>query len=202
MNLAFQPSRPSPSSLRDLRALCVILSFLFLYLLASAPRTRRNAHNPGPFSHLLHNSRTPRVGGIQPRPSPSVNSVHSALKPTRSSSPVDPFDARAPTPSLTLLSATLTKNRGEGANSASGPCRVVLPWMTASPVQFLNLSAGCELPALSREGSAVGPVAASVSPLSATFTKNLGEGGTDFSLCKLLPDLGGKASLGSTAEPK
>jgi hypothetical protein len=74
--------------------------------------------------------------------------------------------------------------------------------MTASPVQFLNLSAGCELPALSREGSAVGPVAASVSPLSATFTKNLGEGGTDFSLCKLLPDLGGKASLGSTAEPK
>jgi hypothetical protein len=159
--------------------------FLFLYLLASALRTRRNAHNPTRLNHLLHNSRTPRVVGIQPRRSSSVNSVHSALKPTRSSSPIDPFNAKAPTPSLTPLSATLTKNRGEGANSASGPCRVVLPWMTASPVQFLNLSAGCELLALSREGSAVSPVAASVRPLSATFTKNPGEGGTDFNPSKL-----------------
>jgi oxygen-dependent protoporphyrinogen oxidase len=67
--------------------------------------------------------------------------------------------------------------------------------MTDSPVQFLNLSAGCELLAQSREGSAVSPAAASVSPLSATLTKNMGEGGTDFSLCKLLSHLGGKASL-------
>lgn len=142
--------------------LCVILSFLFLYLLASAPRTRRNAHNPSPFSHLLHNSRTPPGAGYPT--SPSVNSVHSALKPTRSYSPVDPFDAKAPTPSLTPLSATLTKNRGEGAKSASGPCRVVLPWMTASSMQLLNLELfslrSCELLALSLDGSAVSPVAA------------------------------------------
>jgi protoporphyrinogen/coproporphyrinogen III oxidase len=67
--------------------------------------------------------------------------------------------------------------------------------MTDSPVQFPNLSAGCGLFAQNREGSAVSPVAASVSSLSATFTKNLGEGGTDFSLCKLLPHLGVRVSL-------
>ncbi len=71
--------------------------------------------------------------------------------------------------------------------------------MTASSVQLLNLELfslrSCELLALSLEGSAVSPVRASVSPLSATFTKNLGEGGTDFNPCKLLSYLDGKVSL-------
>jgi hypothetical protein len=123
------------------------------------------------------------VGSIQLRHSSSVNSVRGAcpdpvgaLKPTRPSTPADPFNAKPSTPSLTPLYATLTKNRGEGANSASSPCRVVLLWMTASRVQFLNLCAACELLAQSREGSAVRPVAASVSPLSATLTKKQGGG--------------------------
>ena len=76
--------------------------------------------------------------------------------------------------------------------------------MAASPVQLLSLAlfsvrspqaVSCELLALSLEGSTVSPVTASVSPLSATLTKNSGEGGTDFSLYKLLPHIGGKASL-------
>ena len=66
-------------------------------------------------------------------PSLSANSAHSVLEPTGPSTPTDPFNAKPCTPTLTALSATLTKN--------------------------------------------------------------LGEGGTDFSLCKLLPHLGGKASL-------
>jgi oxygen-dependent protoporphyrinogen oxidase len=69
--------------------------------------------------------------------------------------------------------------------------------MTASPVQLLNLELfSLRSPqAVSCELSAINPVAASVSLLSATLTKNSGEGGTDFSLCKLLPHLGRKAGL-------
>jgi hypothetical protein len=230
VNLAFHPSRPSPSSPRNRRlprsgrgALCVgvypdrvgALSFPSSFSISSLPLCAHagTPTTPVPSAIYFITRGHPRVGGIQPRRSSSVNSVPGtchgsvvALKPTRAVSRVDPLSAKAPTPSLTPLSAMLTKNRGEGASSASGPRRVVLPWMTASSVQLLNLELfslrSCELLALSREGSAVSPVPASVSPLSATFTKNLGEGGTDFSLCKLLPHLGGKASLGGSAEPK
>ena len=219
VNLAFHPSRPSPSSPRNRRlprsgrgALCVgvypdrvgALSFPSSFSISSLPLCAHagTPTTPVPSAIYFITRGHPRVGGIQPRRSSSVNSVPGtchgsvvALKPTRAVSRVDPLSAKAPKPTLTPLSATLTKNRGEGANTASGPCRVVLPWMTASPFQFLNLSACCELLALSLEGSAVSPVRARVSPLSATFTKNLGEGGTDFNPCKLLSHLDGKVSL-------
>jgi hypothetical protein len=216
VKLAFRHSRPSPSSLGNRRlprsdrgALHVsALSFSSSFSISSPPFCAHAGMptTPVPSTIYFITRGHPRVGGIQPRHSSSARSV---LKPTRPSTPTDPFNAKPCTPTLTPLSATLTKNRGRGTNSASGPCRVVLPWRPVSPVQLLNLEllslslslslrspqVSCELLAPSLEGSTVSPVAASISPLSATFTKNPGEGGTDFSLCKLLPHLGGKASL-------
>ena len=193
MNLLFQPRRPSPSSLRNRRlprsdrgALCVsALSFSSSFSTSLLPLCAHAGTPATPLPSAIYfiSCGHPRVEGTRTRRSHSRNSVQDACpgslgapKPTRPSTPADPFNAKPSTPSLTPLYATLTKNRGEGANSASGPCRAVLPRMTAFPVQFLNLSAGYELLAQSREGSAVSPVAASVSPLSATLTKNQGEG--------------------------
>jgi hypothetical protein len=82
------------------------------------------------------------------------------LRPTRYAKPTDPSHARAKAHpgTLTPLSATLTKNRGEPASRASRR-RVILLRMTAS----------CEPSPVSR-------VAVSVTPLSATLTKKQGKG--------------------------
>jgi hypothetical protein len=171
VNLLFQPRRPSPSSLRNRRlprsdrgALCVsALSFSSSFSTSLLPLCAHAGTPATPLPSAIYfiSCGHPRVEGTRTRRSHSRNSVQDACpgslgapKPTRPSTPADPFNAKPSTPSLTPLSATLTKNWGEGANSASGPCRAVLLWMTAFPIQFLNLSAGRELLAQSREGSA------------------------------------------------
>jgi oxygen-dependent protoporphyrinogen oxidase len=120
-----------------------------------------------------------------------VNSAHSALRPTRFVSPVDPSKLvrphldlpRPPLTAVTItpLSATLTKKQGEGAGPTGNLGLVILPGMIASPLPILlpplSRAVRCELLALSLEGSTVSSApAASVRPLSATLTKNTGGG--------------------------
>ena len=168
MKLAFRHSRPSPSSLGNRRlprsdrgALHVsALSFSSSFSISSPPFCAHAGMptTPVPSTIYFITRGHPRVGGIQPRHSSSARSV---LKPTRPSTPTDPFNAKPCTPTLTPLSATLTKNRGRGTNSASGPCRVVLPWRTVSPVQLLNLelsaSASASASALRRSAVSCSP---------------------------------------------
>jgi oxygen-dependent protoporphyrinogen oxidase len=130
------------------------------------------------------------VGGTQPRRLSSVNSAHSALRPTRFVSPVDPSKLVRPhldlhRPPLTVmtvtpLSATLTENKGEGAAPTGDPGPVFLRGMTASPLPILlpplSRAVRCEPLALSLEGSTASSAPARVSPLSATLTKNPGGG--------------------------
>lgn len=95
-------------------------------------------------------------------PSFSVNSVHSALKPTRAGSPIDPFCVvrsvpasplesilaghpandgfRGHTRSLSPLYATLAKNTGGGPRSPKlAAWRVILPRMTVASLRLLNV---------------------------------------------------------------
>jgi protoporphyrinogen/coproporphyrinogen III oxidase len=67
-----------------------------------------------PKSFACHSYKKHRGWGI---PSSSANSAHSALRPTRPSSRIDLFNATPRTPTLTPLSATLTKNKGEGSGA-------------------------------------------------------------------------------------
>jgi hypothetical protein len=255
VHIDFQPRPASPSSLRKLCALRVSALSLSPFFFRHSPPLCAHAGKlttPAPSAVYFITRVHPRVGGLQPRRSSSVNPVHSALKPTSSVSPIDPLPLfpRPPLPAmavtplsatltkkqgggpqitharwinilstpaphfqfsnlqprnphqpraansvlatshsslatssfypikadLTPLSATLTKNMGEGANSASGPPRVFLPGLTASSVrlpapEFFSLRSQ---QTISCERMAVGPVAAGVSPLSATLTKNQG----------------------------
>jgi hypothetical protein len=64
-----------------------------------------------PKSFACHSYKKHRGWGI---PSFAVNSARPALRPTRSSTRIDLINATPRTPTLTPLSATLTKNKGEG----------------------------------------------------------------------------------------
>jgi hypothetical protein len=191
VNIAFQPRRASPSSLRNLCALrASALSFSCSFSRTSLPLC---AHAPTPTtpvpSTIYFITRGhPRVGGTHPRRLSSVNSAHSALRPTRFVSPVDPSKLvrphldlpRPPLTAVTItpLSAMLTKNKGEGAGPKGDPGPVLLPGMTAYPLPILppplSRAVRCELLALSLEGSTVSSAPAGVSPLSATLTKKPG----------------------------
>jgi oxygen-dependent protoporphyrinogen oxidase len=93
-----------------------------------------------PKSFACHSYKKHGGWGI---PSFSVNSVHSALKSTRSSTPIDPFSAVYPSPAspanmapkeptleLNPLYATLTKNQGVGSQASPAP-----PLSAAHPLQ-------------------------------------------------------------------
>jgi hypothetical protein len=137
------------------------LSPVFPALSLPASLTRLTRVNRNSFT--CHSYKKHPGWGIPPF---SANSVYSALKSTRPFTPTGPSNAKTRTPSLTPLSATLTKNKGEGVRSASSPCRVILPRMTASSAQLLNLEISNQR----------WPQAVRISPLSATLTENTGEG--------------------------
>src|SRR5208282_5461910 len=122
----------------------------------------------------------PRVGGIHPLRSSSVNPAHSALKPTRSFSAADPLSAKAPTATLMPLYATLTKKPG-GQSPAAG--RSILPKIAALPPRRLSppppLPISCELSTVSlilATSRPKLPTSPSVSLLYATLTQNQGGG--------------------------
>ena len=138
MNIDFQPRPASPSSLRNRRlprpgrgALRAgvypdpvgALSFSSSFSRSSLPLCAHTGTptTPVPSTIYVITRGHPRVGGIQPRRSSSVNSVHGAcpgpvgaLKPTHSSMQTNPFNAKPCTPTLTPLSATLTKKQRGG----------------------------------------------------------------------------------------